>query len=323
MPKPWGAWYEADYVAKTRWFTTAAQHGIYRGLLGYYGQNGPLPGDEDELRAICSATSAEWAAHWPRIQAAFFFLGKDGLWHNERADDEWHASQKLLKRFSKRGKKAAEARWGKSRGETAQETDEGPPRAARPAARAQKTRPPPPDNPRGGSPEPEDVYGEVAGNPPTPSPEPTRKASAKTAAANDDARRAVEMWNETAARARLAQVQNLSTARLSKLKARLKECGGLDGWAVALKKIETIPGLHGGIPDVAWKADFDWLLAASKFTRLMEGGYDNWYGTRGASGNTKFGGRLSQETVMEDLLRGAGIDDSDDRRSPGDDQGEP
>jgi hypothetical protein len=93
--------------------------------------------------------------------------------------------------------------------------------------------------------------------------------------------KAVKAWNVMAARAGLASVQKLTTARRRSLVRRLADCGGLDGWCAALDKVENTPGLLGtanGEGHGDWRADFDFLLKESKFTKLMEGGYDNWTG---------------------------------------------
>lgn len=70
-----------------------------------------------------------------------------------------------------------------------------------------------------------------------------------------------------------------TTTRRRSMKARLKDCGGLEGWGAALEKLASIPGLLGacgGEGHESWRADIDFLLSEQKFTRLMEGKYDNW-----------------------------------------------
>jgi len=96
-----------------------------------------------------------------------------------------------------------------------------------------------------------------------------------------DCGRAVRAWNAMAERTGLASVQKLTTARRRSLVRRLADCGGLDGWQAALDKVEAIPGLLGQANSSGhegWRADFDFLLKESKFTKLMEGGYDHWTG---------------------------------------------
>jgi hypothetical protein len=86
---------------------------------------------------------------------------------------------------------------------------------------------------------------------------------------------AVEEWNALADRHGLARVQKLTGQRDKKLKARLKDCGGLQGWLAAMEKIENSPGLLGD-NDSGWQVDFDFILREGKFTKILEGGYDHW-----------------------------------------------
>lgn len=89
----------------------------------------------------------------------------------------------------------------------------------------------------------------------------------------DDAAEAVGAWNEMAGRHGLAQVSRLTEARHQKLRHRLSEAGGLDGWRHALGKLAAAKWMHGE-NDRGWKADFDFMLQQKSFTRLVEGGYD-------------------------------------------------
>lgn len=84
---------------------------------------------------------------------------------------------------------------------------------------------------------------------------------------------ALKIYNEMAGRAGLPLAQMLSAARKSKLRQRLKECGGIEGWRVACRKIEESPHCTGD-NDRGWRADFDFMLQQKSFTRLMEGSYD-------------------------------------------------
>lgn len=91
---------------------------------------------------------------------------------------------------------------------------------------------------------------------------------------------AVSSWNNLAKECGLATVQKLTDARKSKLRARLKDCGGIDGWQAALKKVRGSPGLLGRASG-DWKASFDFVLQECSFTKLMEGTYDGWTGKSG------------------------------------------
>ena len=120
--------------------------------------------------------------------------------------------------------------------------------------------------------------------------------------APDDSQTAVAMWNEAATELGLATVQRLSDARRKKLRLRLRECGGLVGWRFALDKLRS-SGCRWmlGENDRKWRADFDFLVTESKFTRLMEGGYDR--APSGGSGGNGGGGGIMDAwaSVMDDI----------------------
>jgi len=105
---------------------------------------------------------------------------------------------------------------------------------------------------------------------------------------NDDIAQAVDAWNQLAKDEGLAIVQKMSAIRKAKLKSRLKDCGGLEGWNIALDKIRGSPGLLGRVGE-PWKADFDFLIQEQSFIKLMEGKYDGWTKkNRGSSGPKSF-----------------------------------
>lgn len=56
------------------------------------------------------------------------------------------------------------------------------------------------------------------------------------------------------------------------LKARLKDCGGIEGWQKALEMVAKSPFLMGKNGQ-GWRADFDFLMKKGKFLKIMEGGY--------------------------------------------------
>lgn len=91
---------------------------------------------------------------------------------------------------------------------------------------------------------------------------------------DDDAATAVLFWNDLAERIGHPKVQVVSKARHRRLGKRLAECGGLDGWQVALAKVEASTFLRGA-NDRGWRADFDFVVQEKSFTRLMEGCYDD------------------------------------------------
>ncbi len=107
---------------------------------------------------------------------------------------------------------------------------------------------------------------------------------------------AVRLWNDLALRRGLPPVQKMTDARRRKLRARLKDCGGLEGWRAALAKVEGIPGLLGA-NGRKWRADFDFLLQEKSFTKLMEGSYDHWGPQDGKGGPTGFAAVVAEGSV--------------------------
>lgn len=82
---------------------------------------------------------------------------------------------------------------------------------------------------------------------------------------------AFELWNSFAAENKLPVARDFTDQRKSRLKARLKDAGGLEGWKRALELVSQSPFLMGRRSD--FRADFDFLMQKSKFVKLLEGGY--------------------------------------------------
>jgi len=89
----------------------------------------------------------------------------------------------------------------------------------------------------------------------------------------DDCEEAFSSWNSLASEINLPRAQRLTDPRRKALRQRLADCGGLGGWEFALGKIRGSPFLRGENKD-GWRADFDFVLQAKSFTKLMEGSYD-------------------------------------------------
>jgi uncharacterized protein YdaU (DUF1376 family) len=130
------------------------------------------------------------------------------------------------------------------------------------------------------------------GNAPTPTPTPTQKEEglskdspsaptspelpfSKKAVLLDmgTAQAAVAAYNAVAEKAGLPKVQNLTDKRRKALAHRLQECGGIEGWQGAMARVASSDFLTG--KKVSWRCDFDFILQASSFTKIMEGSYDN------------------------------------------------
>ena len=110
----------------------------------------------------------------------------------------------------------------------------------------------------------------------------------------DESQQAGDACNSAAGEAGWPQVQKLTPARRSALKARLQDAGGLAGWALALEKARASPHLCGQ-NDRGWVASFDFLARQSSFTKLMEGSYDQRpANTRPRSSGVPYPGRNGQ-----------------------------
>lgn len=85
-----------------------------------------------------------------------------------------------------------------------------------------------------------------------------------------EAQNAFGLFSASAQRVGWSNPQKLTPQRKRSILARLKECGGLDGWGVALAKAEA----SDFISSQNWFG-LDWLVKPANFTKLMEGNYDN------------------------------------------------
>lgn len=103
-------------------------------------------------------------------------------------------------------------------------------------------------------------------NTPTPTPTPRKKEGDTTYLLCESA------WNEFASRFKIPKIQNLSEARRSKLKLRLFEIGGLQGWETMIEIIKASPHLLGE-NERRWTVTFDWVLESKNLTKIMEGNY--------------------------------------------------
>ncbi len=86
-----------------------------------------------------------------------------------------------------------------------------------------------------------------------------------------DTERAFALFNDAAKRTGWPAAQKIDDTRKKKMLARLKDVGGVDGFAVAVGKAEASEFLTVGWPNF----NIDWLLKPANFTKLMEGNYDN------------------------------------------------
>lgn len=86
---------------------------------------------------------------------------------------------------------------------------------------------------------------------------------------------AVKVYNDTAGQVGWPKVQKLTPARSKALKARLTDCGGIEGWRMAMDKGKASDFLCGRSANQWTGCGFDWIVKQANFTKLMEGNYDN------------------------------------------------
>ena len=94
----------------------------------------------------------------------------------------------------------------------------------------------------------------------------------------------------------------LTDGRKSKLKARLKDAGGLEGWRQAMQNLEASAFLCGH-NDKGWKADIDFILQEKSFTRLIEGFYAERKAPHETTRNSSAGGG-KRDRAIEAVQRG-------------------
>lgn len=237
------------YLADTMKLTTL-QHGAYLLLLmAYWRERSPLPDSDDELRAITKTERAEWKAVRP-ILARFFKVG-EGVWWHKRVEAEIAAADKRKAGAVGKAKAAAEARWGHANADA-------------------------PSTPQA---LPEDC--------PTPPPIPEQEKAPTVLVAGTayrlpacPAEEIVERYRE--ALPQLPGVEVLNASRKRTIAARWREvCAaekfdrqqGLDWFAWFFGHVSRSGFLTGRLPGKTWRADFDFLMTASKFAKVIEGSY--------------------------------------------------
>jgi hypothetical protein len=93
-------------------------------------------------------------------------------------------------------------------------------------------------------------------------------------AVDDETKPAVDHFNRVAAKVGWPQCAKLTEPRRASLRKRLEEAGGLAGWVQAIERGGLSDWLTGRTSK-GWRADIDFFLQASSFTKLREGSYDN------------------------------------------------
>jgi hypothetical protein len=159
---------------------------------------------------------------------------------------------------------------------------------------------------------------------PKPNPEtnPEPKHDMARSADADETAAAIIAYNRIATELEWPQAVRITRGRISKLKERLREAGGIEGWDAAMVRARASPFLRGdtgrGKGHEKWVPDIDFFLQESTFTKLMEGKYDDRpdaAGSRGKNDNFLAG-------VLA-AVREAGAEGAGQERTDWDDAGPP
>lgn len=106
-----------------------------------------------------------------------------------------------------------------------------------------------------------------------PPAEPVASEKPKQIEAIEAARIVARAWNEMAGRCGLAKIEKLTTTRGAAICRRILDAGSLEKFLAVMARIERTPWMLGE-NDRGWRADFDFILQPSSFTKLMEGAYE-------------------------------------------------
>lgn len=119
---PWMPFYVADWLTGTV-LLSPAEKGVYIDLMAYQWDNGAVPGDDlRALARIARCDLAEIQQAWPAVSVKFT-RGEDGLWRNQRVEDERSVGQRLGER-NQRGGQARAAQAGRVAGKFAPAYDQ-------------------------------------------------------------------------------------------------------------------------------------------------------------------------------------------------------
>lgn len=279
------AFYPSDWLAGTRGLS-AEESGVYITLVcRMYEMAGPIERDDDRLSRLCGCKSK---AAFVRALGYLIAEGKvievEGGLFNERVEKELQNTTEK----STKARQAAQSRWdrkarkikGNSNADASPKHMPG--RCQSESESDKKER----DT---------DVSLVLS------APEPASPLA-----------EAVTLFNEAATEAGWSKVQKMTPARSQALRARLRECDGIEGWRIAMDKAKASDFLCGRTAKPWTGCGFDWLTKQANFTKLMEGNYDNREGT----GNGKPTGADIARQVAEQYTRGIDSREGSDASQP-------
>ena len=263
---------------------TLEQDAIYRRLIDHYMiTQEPILSNDTAICRIVGCSPDAWSNAKPMLNA--FFEEINGYLHHDFCNNLLDDQAKRQKKRSNIAKKAATKRWNKKKNPKMLEAMHKPcSKHARSNANA--------------------MHKNATGQDSISQKEIPNGIPKKLE--NENLKIAFELYNETAKKNNLPIAQKFTNTRKAKLKNRLKDCGGIEGWKTALQKIENsnfLLGVNGG-----WKADFDFVLQEKSFVKIMEGAYDDTNSSIGQTGNRN--GKLSVDEELQQFLDKLGDEDT-------------
>lgn len=139
-------------------------------------------------------------------------------------------------------------------------------------------------------------------------PEPEPKPIGTSADADASAL-ALEAYNLEAEKHDWPEAQRMTPKRRTAFRARLSECGGVDGWRQAMQRAGQSDFLTGRTRrsdgHEKWSPSLDFFLKQDSFTKLMEGSYDN-HGTLEFGGSIRGAARQALDEIERAKARRAG-----------------
>jgi uncharacterized protein YdaU (DUF1376 family) len=260
--------YVGDYLADTLDLTTE-QHGAYLLLLmAMWRSDGSLPNDPQKLARFARVHPPRWAKVWSEISR--FFVANDGRITNARLTKE---REKAVHKSNSRA--ASGSLGGKAKSLKTKESG-----VANATALLK--------------------HGQIS------EPEPYKKEEdtyvSSVVSLPDRSSECLAHFNAIARRVGWPEVQKFTPPRRAALSQRIADVGGVDAWMDAITRASSSPLLTGQ-NNRAWRADFDWLLKAANFTKLMEGNYD----PRTSNANPTHVPQHGADPALEQALRLAGI----------------
>lgn len=252
MSTPYFRLYPTDFEAKTS-HLTLAEDGAYNRLLRlcWMTPGCSLPDDDDWIMRRVRAHSDEDKATVRAVLSEFFQRKNHRVFNKRLTEESEHVSARV-KAAAENGSKGGRPRKALKTQQEEQSdgfSDEKPEKANQNQNHIIDTSP----------------NGDVS-----------------VSHANDTAA-AVSAYNRAADAAGWPKVQRMTPVRSKALRARLAECGGVEGWEVALRRAQESDFLCGRTAKPWSGFGFDWLTKSANFTKLMEGNYDNRTGAHHAS----------------------------------------